>query len=244
MKHIVCLIAGVLMASVALANGKPQESARIRTELAAEYFALGKFAIALDEVRLALAAEPEYAQAFNVRGLVYMRLKQDSQAEDSFRQALQIDPKDSDINNNFGYFLCERGRIEESLSYFNRALANPLYAKPETSYINAGRCQRRLGRLDEALRLYLAALKASPGNPAAWYGMAEVFFAKGNFAAARQYLDRYNQVTRPTAESAWLNVRVARRMNDRAGEQEWAKLLRQDFADSSEAVLLLTEQYE
>ena len=49
--------------------------ARIRLELAAKYFENGQTTVALDEVKQSLATDPSYADAYNMRGLIYMRLK-------------------------------------------------------------------------------------------------------------------------------------------------------------------------
>ncbi len=59
--------------------------ARIRLELAVNYFEMGKATVALDEVKQSLANDPTYADAYNLRGLIYMRLNDLAQAEDSFR---------------------------------------------------------------------------------------------------------------------------------------------------------------
>ena len=44
--------------------------ARFRLELAVNYFQNGQTAVALDEVKQALVADPSYADAFNLRGLI------------------------------------------------------------------------------------------------------------------------------------------------------------------------------
>ena len=51
--------------------------ARLRVELATGYFEQGQTKIALDEIKQALTTDPTYVEAFNLRGLVYMRLNDD-----------------------------------------------------------------------------------------------------------------------------------------------------------------------
>lgn len=84
--------------------------ARIHTELAAGYFGLGNLGVALEEVRIALQADPGYAPAYNVAGLVYASLKDNRRAEENFNRALQLSPADPDANNNFGMYLCQNKR--------------------------------------------------------------------------------------------------------------------------------------
>ena len=49
-----------------------QRRARLRIELAAAYFDQGQTLVALDEVKQALLADPGFADAYNLRGLVCM----------------------------------------------------------------------------------------------------------------------------------------------------------------------------
>ena len=119
--------------------------AQIHTELAAGYLELGNYAVALQEAGEALKADQNYAPAYSVLGLVYMELRDDSAAETNFQKALRISPQDSDVNNNYGWFLCQRKREKESIRYFLTALRNPLYATPDKSWVNAGVCARLLG---------------------------------------------------------------------------------------------------
>ena len=102
-----------------------RKRARIRTTLASSYFEQGQDTVALDEVKQALAADANYGPALVLRGLVYMRLNDDQRAEESFVRALQINPKDSDALHNYGWFACGHKREKESLSLFERAIANP-----------------------------------------------------------------------------------------------------------------------
>ena len=69
--------------------------ARLRLELASGYFDQGQTNVALDELKQALVADPTYADAYNLRGLVYMRLNDLTLAEDSFKRALTLVPRDA-----------------------------------------------------------------------------------------------------------------------------------------------------
>src|SRR5262252_9336386 len=139
-----------------------QTRARVHTELASSYFELGNYAVALQESNEALKSDPNYAPALNVQGLVYMELRDDRAAEASFQRALRITPLDSDTNNNYGWFLCNRKREQESIKYFLAALRNPLYPSPDRSWVNAGLCARQLNDLKSAEEYFQQALKVRP----------------------------------------------------------------------------------
>ena len=87
--------------------------ARIRLELAANYFENGQTAVALDEVKQALAADPAYADAFNLRGLIYMQLNNFPQADDSFRRALALRGGDGNVLHNYGWLLCQQQKYKD-----------------------------------------------------------------------------------------------------------------------------------
>ena len=59
-------------------------------ELATGYFGRGQMTTALDEVKLALIADPTSSEAYNLRGLIYANLGDDNLAEESFKRALQL----------------------------------------------------------------------------------------------------------------------------------------------------------
>ena len=101
--------------------------ARVRLELAGAYFGRGQMTTALDEVKKSIAADPNVSAAFNLRGLIYGSLGDHRLAEESFRQALRIDPRDADSMQNFGWYLCQQARFGEAHALFLQALAIPQY---------------------------------------------------------------------------------------------------------------------
>lgn len=234
---------------VASTSGPPPDTsartrARVHTDLAASYFELGNMAVALEEIKEALRADPNYGPANNVAGLVYSQLKEDRLAEESFQTALQINPSDSEAHNNYGRFLCDRKREREAIKHFLAAVSNALYATPERAWVNAGVCARRAGDAPAAQDYFQQALKLRPGHPQALYQMADLAYARRDYVQAKGYLRRLTQVTTATAEVLWLGVRVERRLGDRASEASYALQLRNRYPNSREAQALLAGKYE
>lgn len=226
------------------AESDRQIRARIHTELASGYYELGNIGVALEEINIALRADPNYGPAHNVAALVYIQLKDERLAQQSFERALSINPLDSDANNNYGLFLCERKREEEAIKYFLAALRNPLYQNRERSYVNAGVCSRRRGDLPGAESYFQSALKLRPNQPQALYQMADIAYQRGNFTEAKIHLSRFTQVATANSEVLWLGVRVAKRMGDRDSEASYALQLRKNFPNSNEARALEAGRYE
>lgn len=221
----------------------PQERARIHTELAALYYSRGNHGVALQESMVAVEADPQYGPAYNVLGLVQMELKEDGAAERSFQQALAINPNDSEANNNYGWFLCNRGREKEAIAYFLAAVRNPLYQTPELAYTNAGICARKLGRDKDAESYLLQALKLQPGQPRALQALAEIHYQRGDYSGTKQLVGRFLEVAQPTPEVLWLGVLSARGLGDRNAEASYGLQLRRRFPDSKEALALKSGNY-
>ena len=222
----------------------PRNRARIHTDLATLYYLRGNMSVALEELRVALQADPDYANAHGTFGLVYMELRENALAEQSFRRALQLAPDDPDINHNFGWFLCQVGRAREAFPYFRRALENPLYATPARTHAAAGTCALRSGDLQAADDSLGRALRLQPDMPVALLRMAELRYRQSRLIEARKILSRHASVAQPSAESLWLALRVERRLGARAAELSYANQLRRRFPESPEFQALKRGQYD
>ena len=216
----------------------PKEAARLRVELASLYFSRGSIGPALDEANSAAKLDPENAQAYNLLGLINMEIKEDGPASVNFERALRLAGSDPDINNNYGWFLCERGRHAESIKFFMAAVRSPLYTNVDRSLVNAGVCSRRRGENAEARRFFEQALVSRSNHPVALFNLAELSFASGSMPEARVFLNRYMQAAAPTAEVLWLGVRIERALGDRPAEALYAQQLRRLFPGAPETQLL------
>ena len=222
----------------------PRNRARIHTELATLYYARGNMSVALEELRTAVAADPGYATAHGVFGLVYMELRENALAEASFERALGHAPGDPDINHTFGWFLCQIGREREATPYFRRALDNPLYATPARTFTAAGACALRTGELGAAEENLQRALRIEPNMPVALLQLAQLRYRQGRHGEARRVIAQHAAVAQPSAESLWLALRVERRLGARAAEQSYAIQLRRRFPNSPEFQALQRGNYE
>lgn len=226
------------------ATSGAQQRAKVHTELGALYLQNGSLAVALDEARAALSADSNYAPAYSLMGLTYMQMRENAAAERNFEQALGLAPHDPEINNNFGWFLCQTGREQRSLSYFNVAIKSPLYATPAMPLTNAGVCLLRLKDDKGAEEYFMRALKFDPENLRAIFLLADICYRQDRLAAARLHLSELQKLIDPSAESLWLAVRIERKAGNRQAEARYASQLRQDFAGSPEYSKLLQGQYE
>jgi len=158
--------------------------AAVRMELAALHFGRGQYETALDEIKLALQSRPELGAAFSLRGLVYATMGEDALADESFKRALQINPRDADTMHNRAWFLCQRNRFAEADQLFDQALASPQYRDVQRSLMAQGVRHARAGKLDDAERKLSRAYELDPSNPTTALNLSEVLYRRGEYERA------------------------------------------------------------
>jgi len=209
--------------------------ARIRLELAVGYFEQGQTNIALDELKQSIATDPTWSEAYNLRGLIYMRLNELRLAEDSFQRALQINPREGNYLHNYGWLTCQQGRYPESTQLFTQALANPAYVERAKTWMAQGLCQVKAGLRVDGEASLVRSYELDARNPITGYNLALLLFQRGDFAKSQFYVRRINNSDLANAESLWLGIRVERRMNNSEAMQQLVGQLKKRFPQSPEA---------
>jgi type IV pilus assembly protein PilF len=227
-----------------LSSSADNQRAQVHTELAAHYYARGQYGVALSELRIALEDSPRYAPAYNMLGLVHVELREYPEAEANFRRAIELQANYSDVRNNFGYFLCQRGRHAEGLAQFDLALKNPLYASPDKALANAGACSVAMGDQTRAEDYLQRALARTPNHPVALQAMAELYFQRGHYLGARNALLKLAEQHDLDAAGLWLGVRIERKLGDRAAEASYGAQLRRKFPEAVQTKRLMSGDYE
>jgi len=212
-----------------------RKRARIRMELAVGYFEHGQTKVALDELKQVIASDPTFPDAYNLRGLIYMRLNDNRQAEDSFRRAVSLNPRDPNVQHNFGWLLCQQGRYEESQRAFDVAMSNPAYTGRAKTLMAQGVCQARAGHLAEAEHSLARSYELDAGNPVTGYNLANLLYKRGDFKRAQFYIRRLNNSELANSESLWLGIKVERRLNDEVAMSQLGEQLKKRFGQSREA---------
>lgn len=209
--------------------------ARLRLELASSYFEEGQTSVALDEIKKSLATDPSFADAYNLRGLVYMRLNDIPLAEDSFKQALSLNSRNADVAHNYAWLLCQESRYAESNALFAQAVNNPTYQGKARTLMVQGVCQVRAGQNAEAERTLARSYELDPNNPVTGYNLASVLYARGEFSRAQFYLRPLNNGELANAETLWLGIKTERGLSNRAAAAQLADQLKKRFAQSPQA---------
>ena len=208
--------------------------ARIRLELAANYLQSGQTNVALDEVRQAISVDPTFADAYHLRGLIYMQMNDLNQAEESLARAQTMRPTDPDIMHNLGWLLCQKQEYARAEAMFDKALAIPTYMDRNKTQMSKGVCLVRAGKPEQAEPILTRAFELDAGNPILGYEVALLKFNKGEPQRAQFYIRRVNNGNFATAESLWLGIKIERALRDHASVRQLAEQLRRRYPDSKQ----------
>jgi type IV pilus assembly protein PilF len=214
------------------------QRAQIRADLAAGYYERGQMDVALEELAEAAKLDSSNPRIYNIYGLVYTVMGDNSRAEENFRRAISLAPNDSEIRHNWGVFLCATGRARDAIPEFEQAIRNPLYKTPEIALINAGKCSVTLGEAAKAETYFRQAITVSPNNPIASYNLALLAFRQKRFDEARAWMRPVMQQQTPPPEALYLGMCIERRQGDRQSELSYTSQLRNRYPDSAEAKAL------
>ena len=215
-----------------------RKRARIRLELAVGYFEQGQTTVALDELKQSLSADPNFGEAYNLRGLIYMRLNDFRLADESFRRAIALNASDANSLHNYGWLMCQQGRHAESMPLFAKALANPQDTdRPKTLMIQ-GLCQIKAGQRALAEESLTRSYELDAGNPITGYNLALLLFEREELVRAQFYIRRINNSELANAESLWLGIKVEHRLGNRDAEEQLASQLRKRYPQARETALL------
>jgi type IV pilus assembly protein PilF len=211
-----------------------QKRAKIRLELAVGYLEQGQTNIALDEVKLAIAADPRSADAFSLRGLIYMRLNDFGLARESFNRGILINPRDGNILHNLGWLACQESRFEEAVLNFDKALGSPNYAGPAKTFLAKGICLLRSGDARQAESNFLRSFELDAGNPIATFNLANLLYKRNDLVRSQFYIRRLNNNDFVNAESLWLAAKIEKKLGNSQGVIQLADRLKKQFPTSRE----------
>lgn len=235
------LLLALLLGLAACANQAPRFSgqsddkraAQANADLGFEYIRQGDYPRALGKLRKALEQDPNQPQAHSALALLYQQLEEYGQAEVHFKKALAYSDKNPNIQNNYGVFLCGRGRHQEALGYFMEVAKNPLYPQPETAYTNAGVCARRIPDVQLAEGNFREALQRNPQYAEALAQMASMSYDQGDYMRARAFIQRYESVAPESPQMLQLALRTERQLGNGRAAARYEQRLRSTYPEIS-----------
>lgn len=203
--------------------------------LAGIYLQRGQLSFAKEKADKALAADPNSSEANNMMGILSWRLKAYDDADHYLNRAVRLQPDNALAANNYGAFLCDQGKIDKSIKYFDKAAANPLYEQRSQAMNNAGHCLMKKPDLVRAEQYFRKTLTFNARDPEALYQLAKISYDTKRMLTARGFLQRYFETGSQSAESLYLAVRVEYSMGNKRLAIRYARRLKDQFPKSPEA---------
>jgi type IV pilus assembly protein PilF len=218
-----------------LQEAPPAYRAQLHAEIAAGFYERGQMQVAMQELEEAMKLDATNAKIYNVYGLVYAVLGEDGKAEQNFKQAVSLAPNDSEIRQNWGWYLCTHGKPRESIPEFEMAIKNPLYKSPDVALTNAGKCSIEFGD-NRAGEAYLKrALTINPANISTVYNLALLMYRESRIEEARALMKRIMTAPNPAPDALYLGMCIERKASDRVTEASYVQQLKTRYPDSAEA---------
>ena len=115
------------------------------------------------------------------------------------------------------------------------AAQDPLYPTPEMSLTNAGICELKRQKYNEAQLFFQRALSIQPNYSPASIGLVDIDFQRGNLAEAKSRLVLFLQNNTSTPESLLLAIRIEQAIGDQSAADSYIFQLQKYFPDSKES---------
>jgi tetratricopeptide (TPR) repeat protein len=167
------------------------------------YGQMRQWEIALADLDKAIELDPQYVDAFVARGLIYELTGQMDLAEIEFKTADEIKRKTAgnlddgssrqkaNTSVSLATFYLFKGKYEEAAEYFGRAVEEANDDTERAAHLwNQASAFKNLGRLEDAIESLKKAIGLDPTATNNYELLGEVYWSKGDYASAREWLEK------------------------------------------------------
>ncbi len=218
----------------------PEQAARTRTAIAAEYIKKGDLDTAKRHLEQALTADPRSAEASNMMGIL---LQQEGspinvkRAEDYYKRAISLKEDFAQAHNNYGVYLSSNKRYADAMKQFEVAGSTLGYDGRASALENLGRTALMINDNVRAQSAFEQATNTDRNLAVSHFELAELYLDQGKVSMASA---RYNQYLKlvggqpKAARALWVGMRLARLQQNGERLQELADQLQRVYPDSDE----------
>lgn len=220
-----------------------EQQARTRMSLGLTYLQRGENDQAIFNLEKAKELAPDMPEIWNALAYYYQQVDEFDLAEDAYRMALRKDDNSADTYNNFGAFLCQRGKFEQAEELLLAAVKRPGYIRVADSYENLAYCALEQDDFSKYKQYLLSALKHSSSRQSAVYQMATLEYAMGNLVEAKKWQTRLQNLGQVSPAASLLRYLIAYRTGDAAEQQTAEKFLVSVHPTSKETGMVLSGDF-
>lgn len=230
------VLASSLLTSCSAGKVNKVEASDVNSELGIRYLQNGRLQLANEKLTKSIAQNPNSSKSNHYFALLQQKLRDNNKASFHFSKAIRLDPKNPELRNNYGSFLCDSKQANKAVNQFLIAVKDPLYRTPAYAYTNAGICLREVGNDARAEKLLRSALKKSPNFPSALLEMANIYHDRGIYPKAQAFMLRYENVGKSSPKALRLCTEINTQMNNNTKAGSCRSALLRLFPSSEEAL--------
>lgn len=174
--------------------------------------------------------------AYTGLALVYQYDNDMTRADQYFRRALTLQPRNAQARLNYSQFLYGQQRFHDAEKHLLLLVDDVEYNRRYLALVNLGRTQLQLGNEDSAVKHFRQALGLNPRLALANIELARIFFERKEYPTSKFYLDQYNSSKRgkPSAASLLLKIQLERIFGNKDQEASAVLALKNMYPYSEE----------
>ena len=187
----------------------------------------------------ALDLAPDYLDAHNNLGNMYLETDRPADAEACYRKVIGLDDTNAGAYNNLGSVLRALGRPEEARQAYERAIAlAPEFAAPR---MNLGHLMKRQGRLAEAAAHYAHCILLDPAHAASRRHLGVALSCLGRLDEAADVFSQWLESEPDNPEARHLLAACSGRQVPQRAPDDYVREVFNDFAATFEERLALLD---
>jgi type IV pilus assembly protein PilF len=218
------------------------KAAKTRVSLGLTYLKNGNYSQAKFNLDKALKFAPRSADANFAMAYYYQSVGELEQAESAYQFAMDLEPKNSNIANSYGAFLCQNGDYEQAKTYFLKAVNTSSYVSSAETYENLALCSQSQGRPEDATQYLRSAVNHQPGRANSLFLLTRSLVDTQQWQEARAILRRYEKASQISPQSLSLAIKIERGTGNYKAAKGYSDMLFRIFPNDPITKLLLTEQ--
>jgi type IV pilus assembly protein PilF len=215
----VILALALLLTGCATNKAFREKQARAFRDRGERYLGANQSSKALEQFLEALKIYPDdpylhydMAYAYDVKGML-------DKTEYHLKEAIRLKPDYSDAYNYLGFVYFGRGKVDEAIKYYHKALENELYMNPQDAHMNLGLAYLSRKEYHKAMLHLEEAIRMVPDFAAAYNNLGKAYEGLGQYDKARFNYEKAVQFN-PQYADAYLNLG---RLLYRSGERKRAR---------------------
>ena len=242
---LVSLLVGCVTVTEQSANNQFDKikAAEARISLGLSYLESKDMIRARENLETAVSYAPDYYRSLIAMAHFYQEVGETDQAEQAYKKALRESPKNGDVLNNYGTFLCKIGRYDEADVFFNRAIEQPYYYLIAASYQNAAMCALKSGDQDKAEYYFARSLDHDPNRVVSILQLTQIEIQKAKYREARVRLLKFHNRYGYKASSLGLLIELEKQAGNNTLANKYASVLKDKYPDSIQYQKYVANEY-